>query len=44
MSLYNSFFLETIKTINLIDKITLDKICDTILELKKKMVEYSSLA
>jgi len=36
MSLYNSFFLETIKTINLIDKITLDKICDTILELKKK--------
>jgi D-sedoheptulose 7-phosphate isomerase len=36
MSFNNSFFLETIKTINLIDKITLDKICDTILELKKK--------
>lgn len=36
MSLYNSFFLETIKTINSIDKTTLEKICDTILELKKK--------
>ena len=36
MSFNNSFFLETIKTINLIDKITLDKICDAILELKKK--------
>ena len=36
MSLYNSFFLETIKTINSIDKTTLGKICDTILELKKK--------
>lgn len=35
MSFNNSFFLETIKTINLIDKITLDKICDTILELKR---------
>jgi D-sedoheptulose 7-phosphate isomerase len=35
MSFNNSFFLETIKTVNLIDKITLDKICDTILELKK---------
>jgi D-sedoheptulose 7-phosphate isomerase len=36
MSFNNSFFLETIKTINLIDKLTLDKICDAILELKKK--------
>ena len=36
MSFNSSFFLETIKTINLIDKITLDKICDAILELKKK--------
>jgi D-sedoheptulose 7-phosphate isomerase len=36
MSFNNSFFLETIKTINLIDKIALDKICDAILELKKK--------
>jgi D-sedoheptulose 7-phosphate isomerase len=36
MSFNNSFFLETIKTINSIDKITLDKICDTILDLKKK--------
>lgn len=36
MSFNNSFFLETIKTINLIDKMTLDKICDAILELKKK--------
>jgi D-sedoheptulose 7-phosphate isomerase len=36
MSFNNSFFLETIKTINTIDKITLDKICDTILDLKKK--------
>ena len=36
MSFNNSFFLETIKTINLIYKITLDKICDAILELKKK--------
>ena len=35
MSFNNSFFLETIKTVNLIDKITLDKICDTILELKR---------
>lgn len=36
MSFNNGFFLETIKTINSIDKITLDKICDTILDLKKK--------
>jgi D-sedoheptulose 7-phosphate isomerase len=36
MSFSSSFFLETINTINLIDKITLDKICDAILELKKK--------
>jgi D-sedoheptulose 7-phosphate isomerase len=36
MSFNNSFFLETIKTINSIDKITLDKICDAILDLKKK--------
>ena len=36
MSFNNSFFLETIKTINSIDKTTLEKICDTILELKKK--------
>ena len=36
MSFNKSFFLETIKTINIIDKITLDKICDDILELKKK--------
>jgi D-sedoheptulose 7-phosphate isomerase len=36
MSLNNSFFLETIKTINLLDKIKLEKICDNILELKKK--------
>jgi D-sedoheptulose 7-phosphate isomerase len=36
MSFNSSFFLETIKTINLIDKIALDKICDAILELKKK--------
>jgi D-sedoheptulose 7-phosphate isomerase len=35
MSFNNSFFLETIKTVNLIDKITLDKICETILELKR---------
>ena len=36
MSFNKDFFLETIKTINLIDKIKLDKICDDILELKKK--------
>ena len=35
MSFNSSFFLETIKTVNLIDKITLDKICETILELKR---------
>lgn len=35
MSFNNSFFLETIKTVNLIDKIILDKICDAILELKR---------
>lgn len=35
MSYNNNFFLETIKTINSIDKIILDKICDTILELKR---------
>lgn len=35
MSFNNSFFLETIKTVNLIDKIILDNICDTILELKR---------
>jgi D-sedoheptulose 7-phosphate isomerase len=36
MSFNNSFFSETIKTINLLDKIKLEKICDNILELKKK--------